>query len=329
MRVYADVGGFDATTGGYEAVLADAADRARTAEVLVAADPAAADDRWLLGAVTYVPGPGPYAEFADSDVAGLRMLAVAPGARRRGVGSALVRACIARAERDGRRALVLHTTPAMADAARLYPRLGFRRTPQRDFTTSDGTPLVAYAWHNPDQVSGSAHGGAPNDTNGAPARPAGSPAADADVSEVPADDPAVAALVEALMVELDLRYGADDPCGGDPFRPRDTAPGGAVLLARVDGDPAGTATVRPHDDGAAELKRMVVEPAHRGRGVGAALLRAAEDAARRRGFTRVILETGTRQPEAIGLYRQAGYTPIPPYGWYRDAPLSRCFAKNL
>ena len=59
------------------------------------------------------------------------------------------------------------------------------------------------------------------------------------------------------------------------------------------------------------------------------MLEALEREALRRGFDRIRLETGERQPEAMGLYRSAGYEEIEKYGPYRDAPLSRCFERRL
>lgn len=59
------------------------------------------------------------------------------------------------------------------------------------------------------------------------------------------------------------------------------------------------------------------------------MLEALEREALRRGFDRIRLETGERQPEAMGLYRSAGYVEIDKYGPYRDAPLSRCFELRL
>lgn len=115
------------------------ADRAAHAVVLVACDGAR-----LLGGVTYVPGPGPYAEFSDPDAAGIRMLAVAPDAQGTGVGEALTRACVQRARHEGRARVVLHTTPRMLTAQRLYERLGFVRTPERDWEPVPGLPLHGY-----------------------------------------------------------------------------------------------------------------------------------------------------------------------------------------
>ena len=85
----------------------------------------------------------------------------------------------------------------------------------------------------------------------------------------------------------------------------------------------------PRRDGDAELKRMYVAPAARGRGFARLLLAELERTASVAGARRMVLETGTRQPEAIALYRSSGYRPMPRFGIYREAPGSRCFAKPL
>jgi predicted N-acetyltransferase YhbS len=115
--------------GDYADELRDVAARTDGSEVLVATEGGR-----VLGGVTYVPGPGsPGAEFDDPDAAGIRMLAVADDARRRGVGEALTRACIDRARASGRGQIVLHSTDRMVDAHRLYLRLGFERDPSIDW----------------------------------------------------------------------------------------------------------------------------------------------------------------------------------------------------
>ncbi len=130
--------GFD--LGTYRSSLADVAGRARAAAVLVAVS-----GRRLVGGVTYVGDrANPYAEFEDDDAAGIRMLAVDPGATRAGVGAALVQACLARAEAAGCRRVVLHTTVEMAAARRLYVRLGFQRTPDRDWRPQPHVALLGY-----------------------------------------------------------------------------------------------------------------------------------------------------------------------------------------
>jgi GNAT superfamily N-acetyltransferase len=124
---------------GYERELADVADRAERAEVLVAL----LDER-VVGCVTYVPGLGPYAEFEDPDAAGIRMLAVHPDAQGRGVGAALLRACVDRARDAGRGRVVLHSTEPMAAARWLYEREGFVRVPERDWEPEPGLVLLGY-----------------------------------------------------------------------------------------------------------------------------------------------------------------------------------------
>lgn len=137
--VYTDVLG-SIISDEYRAELRDVARRAREAVVLVAAD----ETGRLLGSVTYVPGPGRYAEFDGAGEAGIRMLVVDPQVQRRGVGTALVRACIDRARAGGRSLIVLHTVEEMPAARRLYERLGFRRAPLRDIHLGSGAVLVGY-----------------------------------------------------------------------------------------------------------------------------------------------------------------------------------------
>ncbi len=140
LAAYRTLPGYHAGPG-YEADLRDAAHRAEVAVVLVAVD----GEGRIHGAVTYVAGPeNEYAEWADQDAAGFRMLAVAPAAQGRGVGEALVRACVERARGEGRGRLVLHSTPWMTAAHRLYARLGFRRAPDRDFTPVPEVPLLGF-----------------------------------------------------------------------------------------------------------------------------------------------------------------------------------------
>ncbi|HEX2047099.1 MAG TPA: GNAT family N-acetyltransferase [Acidimicrobiales bacterium] len=126
--------------GEYADELADVAGRAAQSEILVAVDGNGA----VIGGVTYVPGPGPLAWFEDPDEAGFRMLAVAPWAQGRGVGAALVDACIDRAVLTGKSRLFLHTTAPMTGAQRLYERARFRRDPERDRVLEGGLVLLAY-----------------------------------------------------------------------------------------------------------------------------------------------------------------------------------------
>lgn len=126
----------------YAAEMRDVSGRTETAEVIVAAAP----DGRVLGAVTFVPGLGPLAEFDGPDESGMRMLAVDPAAQGRGVGRRLAQVCLDRARTAGRSRLVLHTTGAMAAAHALYRSLGFVRTPERDLHTPGGLVLEAYVF---------------------------------------------------------------------------------------------------------------------------------------------------------------------------------------
>jgi ribosomal protein S18 acetylase RimI-like enzyme len=130
-------------SGDYAAELSDVERRSREAEVLVAVatEPATG----LLGCVTLVPDAGsPWAELLEAGEAGIRMLAVLPDAQGRGVGAALVEACVERARELGREAVLLHTTPWMTTAHRLYERAGFERLPERDWLPVPEVPLLAY-----------------------------------------------------------------------------------------------------------------------------------------------------------------------------------------
>ena len=137
------------------------------------------------------------------------------------------------------------------------------------------------------------------------------------MEQVPWDDPDVQRLTEAQQVEVRARYDGKDEPGTHPS----AADVSVVVLARDDdGTPLGCGALRALGDGVAEVKRMYVVPAGRGRGVSRAVLGALEAAARANGWTTLRLETGPRQPEAIGLYVSAGYRPIPAFGAYVGDP---------
>ncbi len=135
------------------------------------------------------------------------------------------------------------------------------------------------------------------------------------------DDADVRRLTTAQQEELRARYDGD----GEPGTPPSAADVSVVLVARDDdGTAVGCGALRALGDGVAEVKRMYVAPAARGRGLSKLLLAGLEDAARSRGWTTLRLETGPRQPEAIALYEGAGYRSIPAFGAYVDAPDAGC-----
>jgi GNAT superfamily N-acetyltransferase len=139
----------------------------------------------------------------------------------------------------------------------------------------------------------------------------------------------VRTLIAALNAELQEQY--PEP-GANFFSldPGEVAAGrGAFFVAYADGVPVGCGAIRLIDARTAEIKRMYVDPAVRGRGVARRILATLEREARALGATRAVLETGSRQSPALRLYRAAGYSAIPCWGEYADAPLSICLAKDL
>ncbi|KQX53961.1 MULTISPECIES: GNAT family N-acetyltransferase [unclassified Streptomyces] len=126
----------------YLDVLRDTARRARESEVLVAAD----TEDGIIGGVTFALGGTTWADIAVPGEAEFRMLVVAPAARGRGVGEALVRACVDRARALPECArIVLSTDAKMVSAHRIYERMGFVRTPERDWEPIPDHRLRTYA----------------------------------------------------------------------------------------------------------------------------------------------------------------------------------------
>lgn len=92
-----------------------------------------------------------------------------------------------------------------------------------------------------------------------------------------------------------------------------TRPHGRLLLAYLDGKPAGCVALRDLGDGICEMKRMFVPETFRGRGVGRALAERIIAEAREAGYRAMRLDTSRRQSEATRLYERAGFRRIPPY----------------
>ena len=136
-----------------------------------------------------------------------------------------------------------------------------------------------------------------------------------------------AALTAALEAELSLRYGGGEASTVDAadFLP----PYGLFLVARVGQEDVACGGLRTLAAGTGEIKRMYTAPAARGQGVARTLLRALLDHARSADLQEVRLDTGTLQPEAIGLYESEGFGRIEPYGLFKDEPLARCYALSL
>jgi GNAT superfamily N-acetyltransferase len=142
------------------------------------------------------------------------------------------------------------------------------------------------------------------------------------------DHPDAMTLIEEVQQEYVIRYGGPDETPVDPAQFAE--PRGLFVLLYADGVPlAMGGWRRVPDSRTAELKRMYVRRDDRGRGYARAVLGHLELAAERAGIDQLILETGTRQPEAIALYESTGYRPITPFGHYADAELSIHLGKSL
>ncbi|MBV1935247.1 GNAT family N-acetyltransferase [Streptomyces sp. BV286] len=156
------------------------------------------------------------------------------------------------------------------------------------------------------------------------------------IRRVAFDHPDAVKLNDQVQAEYAVRYGDEGdvtPLDASMFEP----PLGLYLIAYDPEDrPVATGGWRTQDendegysDGDAELKRMYVVDEARGNGLARRILAALEDDARAAGRTRMVLETGNKQPEAIALYASSGYAPCVKFGHYRFHDDSRCFAKPL
>jgi GNAT superfamily N-acetyltransferase len=102
-----------------------------------------------------------------------------------------------------------------------------------------------------------------------------------------------------------------------------------VVLAYENGQVAGCGAIKEYGPTTMEVKRMYTKPGNRGKGIATKVLAELEEWSREMSFEKCLLETGKKQPEAIGLYKKNGYKPIPNYGQYVGVEDSVCFAKAL
>ncbi len=151
------------------------------------------------------------------------------------------------------------------------------------------------------------------------------------------------AVAASLIADLnrDLSEAYPEP-GTTHFRldPNEVSAGnGIFVVARWEGRPVGCGALRCVRDPeltrelgprVGELKRMYVARDLRGKRIGRALLDRLESEARKLGLARLVLETGNRSPEALALYKRAGFAGIPAYGEYVSSPTtSVCLSKAL
>ncbi|UYP18318.1 GNAT family N-acetyltransferase [Rhodococcus sp. Z13] len=135
-----------------------------------------------------------------------------------------------------------------------------------------------------------------------------------EVRAVRQDDPLAAPLLEELAVEYSTRYERpfEEQYESLTTYPEDrfAPPDGALLVLVEDGTPVAGGAFQRYDADTAELKRIWTSRHHRRRGLGRIVLEELEAEAAQRGYTRIYLTTGWRQPEAVALYLAAGYTAL-------------------
>jgi len=147
------------------------------------------------------------------------------------------------------------------------------------------------------------------------------PAATISAPRTPADHEAIKALFREYAESLgfSLAYQDFDQELAD-FPGKYSSPEGALLLARVCDEAAGTVALRKLDTGICEMKRLYVKPQFRGRrttdgrSIGRALAEDIVGIGRERGYQRLRLDTiGGKMHQALALYRSMGFVEIPPY----------------
>ncbi|MFD1827846.1 MULTISPECIES: GNAT family N-acetyltransferase [Mumia] len=149
-----------------------------------------------------------------------------------------------------------------------------------------------------------------------------------DIRVVPYDHADATFLIDEVQALYAERYGIHDVSPSDPAEFH--APGGLFAVAYDgSGQPVATGGWRMLGDWRAEVRRMYVREAVRGQGYARRVLAWLEETARAAGATTMVLETGQPQPEAIALYRSAGYSEVAPFGYYADDPQSLFLGKAL
>jgi putative acetyltransferase len=232
----------------------------------------------------------------------IKALFVAPGHGRRGLARRLIERTIADIERDVTSGAV--TVAASRASQPIFARLGFRDEGARQAQTRGGALMEVFDMTRPiigaDTVTIAA--------------------------ETP-DQPEVRAFFAASEAYMGALYPAESNHFVDAAH---LAQSNVIfLVARRDGVAIGCGAVVKTANGSGEIKRMWLDPAARGLKLGARLLDTLEATARHDGVHVLQLETGIHQPEAISLYRRAGFVEIAPFGDYQPDPLSLFMEKRM
>jgi putative acetyltransferase len=147
-----------------------------------------------------------------------------------------------------------------------------------------------------------------------------------DLIRTDSDNPDFITLVKLLDADLAGRDGEDHSFYAQ-FNKIDKIR--HVVLAYENGKPLGCGAIKAFAPDTMEVKRMYTLPESRSKGVATKILSALENWAAELSYTRCVLETGKRQPEAIELYKKNGYKVIPNYGQYAGVENSVCFEKKI
>jgi|ERR1022692_5116294 putative acetyltransferase len=134
-------------------------------------------------------------------------------------------------------------------------------------------------------------------------------------------------LVRDLDTDLKIRDGEEDHSFYSQFNKIDKIK--YAIVAFDNEMPVGCGSIKEYTPGTIEVKRMYVLLNRRGQGIASTILKELEQWAIELNFSKCVLETGKRQPEAIGLYKKNGYKMIPNFGQYENVGNSVCFEKKL
>ena len=146
------------------------------------------------------------------------------------------------------------------------------------------------------------------------------------IARTDSDNPDFIFLVKLLDADLAQRDGAEHSFYAQ-FNKIDRIK--HVILAYENERPLGCGAMKEYARDTMEIKRMYVPPANRKKGIATTVLSELEKWAGELSYAKCILETGKREPEAIGLYKKNGYKMIPNYGQYVGVENSVCFEKEL
>ncbi len=146
------------------------------------------------------------------------------------------------------------------------------------------------------------------------------------ITRADSDNPDFIDLVTSLDADLAERDGEDHSFFAQFNKINKIK---CVVVAYEDNQPAGCGAIKEYSPTVMEVKRMYTAPKNRGKGIASRVLKELEKWAAELSYEKCILETGKKQPEAIGLYKKSGYQLIPNYGQYAGIEDSVCFEKSV